>query len=443
MEITAIKQQLPLSKVLTHYGLTPDTNRRLRCPFHTDRTPSLQVYPDTNTCYCFSSNCKTHGKAMDVIDFIMYKENTSKHEAILKAQQIMGQIPTPTTLPTPKAPSIHQKQPSQVRTEFLERMFAYFCNGILNSNPAKTYLCERGLHVKTTEVGYNGGQFHHGERRGEDLINSALQYGLLLDQDRKSRTGNPAYTPFGKNCICFALRDKAGNIVSLYFRSIIGNQNSKHYYLRDRQGLYPGYPKPDITKLILCESIIDAATLLEQERVRANYSVLALYGTNGFTDEHKLAISELTKLSEIVLFMDGDEAGETAITKYTNLFEELYPQVKISRVDTPLGEDINSLLVGHHGEILSHLIDTRITAPIEVPGKALLFSTETKIAKEQPIELSDEKRRKEVVPEEQAELDTSHPYNLKYRSGDVLYQIKGFRCEQLDSLKVTLQILIR
>ncbi|MBB4044918.1 CHC2 zinc finger domain-containing protein [Bacteroides reticulotermitis] len=80
MDIQDIKQDLRLSRLLESYGLHPDNNNRLCCPFHRDRTPSLQVYPETDTCYCFSSNCQTHGKSIDVIDFIMYKENISKHE---------------------------------------------------------------------------------------------------------------------------------------------------------------------------------------------------------------------------------------------------------------------------------------------------------------------------------------------------------------------------
>jgi len=66
MEITDIKSHLTLARVLQHYNLKPDKNLRLHCPFHEDKTPSLQVYYKTHTCYCFSSNCKTHGKSLDV-----------------------------------------------------------------------------------------------------------------------------------------------------------------------------------------------------------------------------------------------------------------------------------------------------------------------------------------------------------------------------------------
>ena len=83
MEISAIKTQLSLSTILHYYGLKPDKNAKMCCPFHEDKTPSMQVYYKTQTAYCFSSNCKTHGKSMDVIDFIMHKENLSPATARL------------------------------------------------------------------------------------------------------------------------------------------------------------------------------------------------------------------------------------------------------------------------------------------------------------------------------------------------------------------------
>ena len=57
----------------------------------------------------------------------------------------------------------------------------------------------------------------------------------------------------------------------------------RHFFLRDRQGLYPGYPNKSSRKLIITESVIDAATLLEQDEIKSKFSVLALYGTNGWT----------------------------------------------------------------------------------------------------------------------------------------------------------------
>ena len=51
MEIAEIKARLPLSRVLEHYGWTPDARGRMRCPFHDDATPSMQIYAATRTAY--------------------------------------------------------------------------------------------------------------------------------------------------------------------------------------------------------------------------------------------------------------------------------------------------------------------------------------------------------------------------------------------------------
>jgi DNA primase len=56
MEIKEIKALLSIETVLRHYNLKPDKHDRLLCPFHPDKTPSLQIYPKTGTFCCFSSN---------------------------------------------------------------------------------------------------------------------------------------------------------------------------------------------------------------------------------------------------------------------------------------------------------------------------------------------------------------------------------------------------
>jgi len=98
MEISDIKNRLTINQVLNHYGLKPDKNKRINCPFHNDKTPSMQVYPETNTVFCFSSNCKLNGKAIDQVDFILHKENCTKHEAINKAKALLGIYPESTTI---------------------------------------------------------------------------------------------------------------------------------------------------------------------------------------------------------------------------------------------------------------------------------------------------------------------------------------------------------
>jgi len=353
MEISAIKSRLGIETVLQHYGLRMDNNRRICCPFHPDKTPSMQIYPDTNTAYCFSSNCKTHGKSMDTIDFIMLKENISKHEAILKAQTLLGETPEPTK----NNPAMKEKIP--VNAEFLEKMFSYFCSGLRSSQAAQDYLESRGFKAPFRGLGgYNSGQFHHGERRNEDLINKCLSAGLLIDKGLKSKTGEKAYQIFGKNCIVFPLRNKDHRIVSLYFRSITNNDSQKHYYLKNRSGLYPGYPNPSTQTLILTESIIDAVSLSYSVTQLFGYSILACYGTNGFTPEHEEAIKSLPNLQEIVFAFDNDEAGKSAVQKYAGMFTSEYPDLKLTTLDLPC-KDVNETLQGHDESIFAELLKMR------------------------------------------------------------------------------------
>jgi DNA primase len=149
---------------------------RLNCPFHDDKTPSMQVYYKTHTAYCFSSNCKTHGKSLDVIDFLMHKENISKAEAINKCKKLIRGNEAETKPPT----QIPMEELSRVAV--LTKMFTYFKNGVHNSKPAKDYINQRTLDFTKTEIGYNSGQFHHGARKDEALIQSCIKYGLLLDK---------------------------------------------------------------------------------------------------------------------------------------------------------------------------------------------------------------------------------------------------------------------
>jgi hypothetical protein len=118
----------------------------------------MQVYPETNTAYCFSSNCKTHGKSLDVIDFVMFKESCTKHEAILKAQELAG-------IETTKPRSGNGESLS--RSAVLTKMFSYFKNGLSSSGPARAYAASRHLDPTKLEMGYNSGQFHHGTRQNE------------------------------------------------------------------------------------------------------------------------------------------------------------------------------------------------------------------------------------------------------------------------------------
>jgi len=361
MELLEIKSRLSLAQIVSYYGYKADKNNRICCPFHEDRTPSMQLYYRTQTAYCFSSNCRTHGKSIDVIDFIMYKENCTKHEAIKKAVSLI----TGSTLSPPvgEKGGGHPAVPQGIagREQFLSSIFQYFKNAVYNSPQAKEYLQSRCLDYQKIEVGYNTGQFHHGKRKEEKLIEQCLNYGLLIDKNHIGRTGDKVYSVFGKWCICFALRNKANEVVSLYFRSTINDKESKHFYLKDRQGLYPKYPINTTKTLLLTESVIDAACLVGvlREVPVGRLELLACFGTNGLTEEHKQAIADLPELQEIIFAFDNDEAGKEATKKYADYFSEKYKHLKLTTLDLPC-KDVNETLQGHNELIFNELIEKRV-----------------------------------------------------------------------------------
>ena len=249
MKIEEIKERLTIGQVLAHYGLVIKKGH-VHCPFHEDKTPSMRVYEETNTVYCFSGNCATHGKAMDVIELVQRKEECSKREAILYCKRLLGVEESA----TPAARPIDQVW------EVLQRSLA-------KHTKAKAYLKERGLSLGN--VGYHSGQLMKSK-----LSEEAKAVGLIGESGKS----------WAKNCVIFPLRNATGQIVSFYGRSLLKG----HYYQTGRCGLFPVYPSKSAKRIILTESIIDAASLLEVKALK-QYEVLALFGTNGFTGEHERA----------------------------------------------------------------------------------------------------------------------------------------------------------
>lgn len=345
MEISAIKERLSLSEVLQHYGLHPK-NSMLHCFMHEDKTASLQVNLEKNFYKCHAC-----GKTGDVIQFIEDYEKISKHEAILKAQNLMSsEIPI---LPKQKSETTMNETE---RTAFLEKVYLSFRKGIFNCVPAKDYVKNRALQVENLEIGFNSGQLHYAERKGGEkgLIQNLLDIGLLSLAGTNSRTGGQAYKTFGIKSIVFPLKNKSGEIVSFYFRSIVNDKEAKHFYLKNRSGIYPGYPKKDTKKLILTEAIIDAASLLQIKEIRDNYSLISCFGTNGLNEEILQTIKSLENLEDIIFCFDNDDAGKKAVKKYAEEFKNY----KVSTIELP-NNDVNETLQLHDETVFTELLKKR------------------------------------------------------------------------------------
>jgi len=364
MEIKQIKEQLSIETVLNEYGIVINKNKHCKCPFHKDDKPSLRIYPETNTYTCFGCD-----KTGDVIQFIQDIENCTKHKALKKATTLIGTA---------------EIKPTKATTEIQEiinysELFPKFKQSLHRSKKAIAYLEERGIYDVKLEQGYNNG----------------TQFKQL------------------KNCIIYSLKNEQNEIVSFYGRNI--GKTGTHYYTANRKGLYPKYPPVETQVLILTESIIDSATLQKY----TNFVTLALYGTNGFTEEHKQAVSQLKNLQEVILWFDGDEAGKKAIQEHSKTLNQLFNNLSISKINCPQGEDINSLIQSHEPTILEHLISERVS----------LFGSE------------------QVAPtgnystEEKSQLNIENSEYITYQNNNILVAVLGgINLFSLDKLKVTLRI---
>ncbi|PQL93350.1 CHC2 zinc finger domain-containing protein, partial [Apibacter adventoris] len=334
MTIAEIKQHLSIKEVLAHYQLAV-RSKMLRCPFHEDKTPSMQVFEDSDTVRCYSGNCPQSNKVIDVIDFIMYKENLSKHEALLKAKEMTNLEIRSKNNQQSSTDNQKYREYQELPMEKLEEVFYKMKQNHRESS--KKYLEVRNLDLEKLEIGYNGRTYK----------------GLV-------------------NCLVFPLKDKNKKVVSLYGRSI---KDKGHYYLKDRRGLYPGYPKEDTKVLILTESVIDCASLLPYPLPLTSYSLLACYGVNGFTKEHRDAIRELKQLEEVIIMFDMDEAGKKGAEQIRSKILELRKEsskvdqkIKISQVELP-NKDVNEVLQLHEKEIFRELINKRVNLEVRSTNK--------------------------------------------------------------------------
>lgn len=370
MTITELKNNIQITDVAEHLGIVIGKSDKACCPFHNDKTPSFQFSKEKQIVTCFSSNCDFGTK--DAIGLTEKKLNLTTHEAInyLKENCINSSLLI-TSEPTPTKEGINYKT-----------IFEQLESTILNSKVPKEYLEQRGLDYKQLQIGYNPFKGQKWEKL--------------------------------RGCVVFPLRDKENNVVSLYGRSVRNNDKAKHYYLADRKGLYPKFPPAETKKLILTESIIDAETLIQQKGITKDFQILALYGTNGLTQEHSEAIANLTELEEVILFFDGDEAGIKASEKYAR--ELANKNLTISTVSTPENEDINSLFVNYGVDCLLDLLANRKS------------------------NLKEEKTILQLTKAVTNQINTSNTNNIIFSTETAVYYIKGGTRKDLDSLKVTLVI---
>ena len=300
------------------------------CPFHNEKTPSFNVYLQSNSFYCFG--CGVGG---DLITFIEKIENLSYIEAIRFLAQRTG-------IKMPENDGKTQELLS-IKTRIFEinRESARFFYERLYSEEGKKaleYLKNRGLSSKIIRkfgIGYSPNSryeiINYLKKKGfkyEEMINANLVYG---------KNGLKVAARFFDR-IMFPIIDLRGNVIAFGGRVMSDQQKPKYLNTSDTLAFKKSlnlfslnFAKSDNDGiLILVEGYMDVIAL-HQAGIK---NVVATLGT-ALTIEQARIISRYAK--EVVICYDSDEAGEKAASRAIDLLRPTGLLIKVILI--PNGKD--------------------------------------------------------------------------------------------------------
>lgn len=300
-----IKQRLDLVELISSYLplQKAGSNYKGLCPFHSEKTPSFVVFPETQTWHCFGA-CGTGG---DIFGFIMRRERLEFPDALRFLAEKAG---VQLFRPTP--------QQIEVRHEFeelweLNAAAARLYNQFLLAEPAaehvRAYLDRRGLRpetISTFQLGYAPDNWHYIEEALTSTFGTSnlLTAGLLT----KNEAGN-IYDRF-RNRLMFPIRDPQGHTVGFAGRVLDDSTpkylNTPQTPVFDKGRLLYGMDLArasirDSGQVIIVEGYMDVI-IPHQCGI---HNVVAVMGTS-LTEGH---IEALKHARDLVLALDPDTAG--------------------------------------------------------------------------------------------------------------------------------------
>lgn len=317
------------------------------CPFHSEKTGSFTVYPDSQSFYCFGC-----GAGGDVIGFIRRIENLEYVEAIKFLAQRAGM-----NVPEDAA----EDKTALLKTKILEmnREAARFYFSELTSQNGKAaldYLLERGLLPKTIKhfgLGYAPNDW----TRLTDLLHSKGYKYEEMEAAQLSRKSNKSgrYYDVFRDRVMFPIIDLRGNVIGFGGRKMSGD-GPKYYNSPDTpvfkktKNLFAlNFAKNQkLERLILCEGYMDVISLHQAGFTEA----VASLGTSLTSDQCRLASSYV---DEAVLAYDSDEAGQKATKRAISLLDEVGLRSKVLSI--PDAKDPDEYIKKFGGARFKRLIE--------------------------------------------------------------------------------------
>ena len=297
------------------------------CPFHSEKTPSFTVFPNSKSFYCFGC-----GAGGDVISFIMRAENLDYVDALEFLAARAGI--------TIQNDNSGQREKGVPRKRVYEMNLAaakFFRNCLFDDRYGKEamhYLSvERGLDMATIKhfgLGYSPNDFgmltnymHSLGFTDEELIT-----GFLCGKSQKTGRAYDYY----RNRVIFPIIDTTGNIIAFGGRVM---DDSKPKYLNTSDT--PAFKKSkhlfalnfaknhSSEQMILCEGYMDVIAL----HAAGFENAVATLGT-AITSEQARVFAKYTK--KVIITYDSDAAGQTAADKAMRLLGEVGLDVRVLKL---------------------------------------------------------------------------------------------------------------
>ena len=292
------------------------------CPFHSERTPSFTVYPETQSFYCFGC-----GAAGDVIKFTMNINSLSFIESVRLLRQNSG-------MPLPDEDDGASNQKARILE--MNKLAARWFHSQLNSDdgiPARKYLFERQLTSKTIVnfgLGYGGSPNDRfrlvNYLRSKGFSNEEISAAYL---GRRGKNGGVIDIFSGR--VMFPIIDLRGNVIAFGGRKLSDRQDGPKYLnsgdtpvFKKSNGLFAlNFAKKSEKKtFILCEGYMDVIALHQAGFTNA----VATLGT-ALTRQQTRLIGDYA--DKVILSYDSDEAGQKATKRAMGLFQNSDVRVQV------------------------------------------------------------------------------------------------------------------
>lgn len=298
------------------------------CPFHSERTPSFTVFPDTQSFFCFG--CEAGG---DAFTFVMRSENLEYPEAVEFLAKRAG-----IQIPETHEDSDQPRGISRARAYELNRAAARFYRDCL-FDPAigeagMNYLRDtRGLDtavIRHFGLGYAPNEFGV-------LLPHLKSLGFTEEEMRQcflcGRSQSGRYYDYFRGRVMFPVINTAGEVVAFSGRDVTGTSKAKYLNSSDtpvfqkRKNLFAlNFAKVHCAEqMILCEGNMDVVSM----HAAGFENAVASLGT-ALTDEQARIMARYTK--QVIIAYDGDSAGQRAAGRAMDIFARVGLDVRVLRI---------------------------------------------------------------------------------------------------------------